>query len=89
MKTKSILSEAESVINGPRREAYGPAGESFRRIARVWSGLMSQKLKAPLSSSDVALMMTALKLCREVNKPGRDNRLDAIGYIALMDQIEN
>lgn len=80
----TILEEAAEVINGPRREAYGDAKESFSRIAAVWSSI----LKHPVTARDVALCMTGLKLCRESNAHGRDNLVDAVGYLALIEKAE-
>lgn len=78
-----ILTEARDIISGPRREAYGDVTESFERVAIVWSAL----LKHEVTASDVALLMAAFKLCREANRPSHDNRVDAIGYLALKEQL--
>lgn len=82
-----ILTEAAKLISGPRRESYGPVEESFERVATVASVLLARKLSAPLDGKDVAMFMVAMKLCREANQPAHDNRLDAIGYLALLDQL--
>lgn len=81
---KSILQEAEEIVGGPRREAYGSAKESFERIAAVWSAV----LKHPVTAAQVAQCMIGLKLCREANKPGRDNLVDICGYARLMEMIQ-
>lgn len=83
-KNKSILAEAEAIINGPRRAAYGDAQASFERIAKVWSAV----LKSPVTAREVALCMIGLKLCRESNKAGRDNLVDICGYAALAELLE-
>lgn len=80
---ESILQEAERIINGPRRDAYGPVEESFGRIAAVWSVV----LKHPVTAHQVALCMAGLKLCREANKPGRDNRVDGAAYFELANKV--
>lgn len=84
---KSILAEAEEIVNGPRREAYGPAKESFARLATVLSVVLHRKLKEPLTPHDAAMVGVALKLCRESVKPARDNRVDGAGYFDLADQV--
>ena len=84
---KSTLQEAEEIINGPRREAYGPVEESFNRIAAVWNATLFKKLKAQLSAHDVAMCMIGLKLCREANAHSHDNILDLIGYAALAEKV--
>lgn len=83
LPSESILQEAEQIVNGPRRDAYGPAEESFARVAAVWSSV----LKQPVTAHQVALCMIGLKLCREANKPARDNRVDLAGYVALADKL--
>lgn len=80
----TILEEADATINGPRRAAYGPAEESFARIATVWSALLRQ----PITATQVALCMAAFKLCREANAHSRDNLVDLCGYAALLQAIE-
>lgn len=79
----SVLQEAEQVINGPRRESYGDAKESFQKIADVWS----IALKTKVTPEQVALCMIGLKFCREANKPHRDNLVDLAGYAALLEKI--
>lgn len=81
--TKSVLQEAEEIINGERRDAYGPAEESFQRIATMWSVI----LKREVTSHQVALCMIAFKICREINKPKRDNLVDIAGYTALAEKV--
>lgn len=85
--SNSILLEAEEIIHGPRRDAYGPAKESFERLAQVLSVVLHRKLKEPLTSHDAAMVGVALKLCRESVKPNRDNRVDGAGYFALADEV--
>lgn len=80
---KSILLEAEEIINGPRRDSYGPVEESFQRVAAVWSAV----LKTTITPHQVALCMIGLKLCREANKPARDNLVDICGYAGLAEKV--
>jgi hypothetical protein len=83
----SILQEAEQIINGPRKDAYGPAQESFGRLAQVLSVVLFRKLKEPLTAHDAAMVGIALKVVRESNCPARDNRVDLCGYAALADAV--
>jgi hypothetical protein len=85
--SQSILQEAEQIINGPRRDAYGSAKESFERIAVVWNAQFGKKLKEPLTGQDVALAMIGFKLCRQANSHHRDNLVDICGYAELANQI--
>ena len=79
----SILTEAAHIINGPRRDAYGPVTESFTNIAAVWSAILRTTVTPP----QVALCMIALKLLREAHSAARDNRVDICGYAALLDGL--
>ena len=78
-----ILDEAKEIIQGERREAYGPVHESFEKIARLWSEVMGYKV----TPQQVALCMVQLKIAREIARPKKDNRIDIINYAALLDQL--
>lgn len=79
----TILEEAAVVINGPRREAYGPLKESYGRIAAMWSVL----LRTPVTAAQVAQCMIALKLVRESHSHSRDNAVDICGYAAPLEEL--
>lgn len=81
--SESILAEADRIINGPRREAYGPVEESFQRIADGWALILGQ----PVSSRQVALCMIWLKVMRHAQGKGRDDLVDISGYAALADKL--
>jgi hypothetical protein len=82
-----VLEDAARVIHGPRRQAYGPVEESFDALAQVLSVVLRKKLKEPLTSREVGLMMISLKLCREANAHERDNLVDLAGYAALTERV--
>jgi hypothetical protein len=75
----SILAEAEGLVNGARRDEYGPAEEGFAQYARGWSEIIG----AEVTPTQVALCMAWLKICRELNGHKRDSLVDAAGYIHL------
>ncbi len=79
----SILQEADKIIAGARRAEYGPARESFDRIAEMWSAQLKGRLSKPITGHEVALMMVTFKVCREMNKHKRDNLVDIGGYAGL------
>ena len=80
---ETVAQEAERMVSGDRREQYGPPVQHFEQVARVWSVLLDVNVDA----EDVALCMAALKLIRESYSQGRDNRVDAIGYLIIADEI--
>lgn len=87
---ESIETEARRIIGGERKDDYGSAKENFSNTALIWTGIIRARFKNAnihLDAQTVAIMMAAFKLCRESNKSKRDNRVDAIGYILLEEQI--
>ena len=52
-ENKTILQEAEEVINGQRRQDYGTPLESFTDIANIINVGLSHKLKGSLVAEDV------------------------------------
>lgn len=84
IKNKSILMEAESIVNGERRSDYGPS-ESFGKMARVHNELWGSKLEA----KDFVKMLMTVKLVRESFRHKTDNLVDLCGYAELLNRLEN
>lgn len=82
-KSKPILEEAAEIIEGARREDYGPVEKSFERIALVWSVVLGIKV----TTRQVGQCMIGMKLCRDANKPSRDSLVDICGYAALIEKL--
>lgn len=80
---------AASLVLGDRNADYGSPDADFAGIALMWSGLLNTVLKRHLTASDIALMMTALKLRRHAHKPKADNLIDAHGYLLCLDWVES
>ena len=81
---KSILSEAEEIVNGSRHSDYGDARESFGRVATIAS-VMTGKELAP---EDCCAVLMAVKLVRESFNHKRDNLVDLCGYAELMNRLK-
>lgn len=81
---KSILSEAEEIVNGSRHSDYGDARESFSSVATIAS-VMTGKELAP---EDCCAVLMAVKLVRESFKHKRDNLVDLCGYAELMNRLK-
>lgn len=79
----TVLQEAEKIINGARRKAYGPVEKSFQDVAAMWSVILGK----PVSMQQVAMCMVALKMCRQLNSAKRDNIVDMAGYVGLMEKL--
>lgn len=80
----SVAVEAERIINGPRRDTYGPVEESFQRIADLWKPVLGIEVTV----EQVAAMMVLLKVARELGgQHHRDNLVDICGYALLWDRL--
>lgn len=97
---KTVLDEANSLINGNRQEAYGHPLENFTDIADLWTAYLRVKAydfqkaeadtEAPtdsLAAEDVAMMQALLKIAREAKHPKRDNQVDGAGYLGCLELI--
>lgn len=78
----SILTEADSIMNGSRAKDYGE--NSLPRVAQYWSTYLGKDI----TGRDVANLMILLKVAREGHAVKRDNHVDIAGYVALADQLE-
>ena len=91
MKKKNkvnILLKANEIINerGEEKERmYGPMLETMQRAA----DLASQMTGKDITNRDIHLCMVAMKLAREAYHHKEDNLLDAIAYIASLNNLEN
>lgn len=81
---KSILSEAEEIVNGSRHSDYGDARESFSRVATIASVMTGKEL----TPEDCCAVLMAVKLVRESFNHKRDNLVDLCGYAELMNQLK-
>lgn len=79
--SETILQEAQRLVYGDRQAAYGHPYDDYSRTARMWEAILGLP---PLTIEPriACLMMAAVKISREVNKPKRDNITDLAGYAA-------
>ena len=90
MTRGNVLTEALTIINGERQDAYGNPEDNFRLIADLWNAYLHASMSDDISPKDVAMMMSLLKIAREVNGAGkRDNLVDAAGYIGLAGDMQD
>ena len=84
MNRADILTTAEQLINGDRARNYGDAATNFQRIADLWTPILG----VTVTSEQVALCLTQLKIARLIQSPTHeDSWVDAAGYIALGGEI--
>lgn len=48
---KSVLMEAESIINGQRRQDYGSVTESFSNVASLWTEYLERHAQTAIASA--------------------------------------
>ena len=86
----NILEEAQGIIYGDREQTYGKPDANLKRIALLWDTYLHGKYgwAVDLSAEDVCWMMVLLKMARQMNADKRDNLVDAAGYIALIERLE-
>jgi hypothetical protein len=85
MVTRSeILDTAREYVTQDRAATHGDAERNFELIADYWSA----HLDLNITASDVAVMMTLLKIARIRSNPHNlDNWVDACGYMACGGEI--
>ena len=84
IKTKSILSEAERIVNGDRQADYSDPVENFKHIAEIASAIMGKDITA----EECCIVMIAVKLARESYRHKRDNLVDLAGYAEILNRIK-
>ena len=79
-----ILDTAKSCVSGQREQDHGKAENNFELIAKFWSSYLDHEV----TSVDVALMMTLLKIARiHTGRQTEDSFVDACGYISCGGEI--
>ena len=84
----NILEEANKIINlrsEEKEREYGPFKESMEKAAIVASELCNKKI----TTEDFYKCMIALKISRMAYNLKEDSLLDAVGYIAALNNFKN
>jgi len=88
MKKRTILQDAQELVDGKRKTDYGDPRESFEKIATVATIIMDKhcpkcKKEITLTVIDVCRILKAVKLIREAYRHKRDNLVDECGYARI------
>jgi hypothetical protein len=92
---KPVLEEAHECVFNDREQIYGAPGKNLRVVASFWEEYLHARGywndDAPgMTAQDVCYMMALLKIARLANDPAHhDSQVDACGYIALADRVQN
>lgn len=84
MTKESALEEAQRLVHGDRDESYGHPIDGYTRVGRLWGAMLGI---ADIDPRVCVLMMAALKISREVDRPKRDNRVDLAGYAECAQMV--
>ena len=86
---QTVLEEAQVIVSGVRRAAYGPPEDNFKRIADLWNvHLVNTGREGSITPKDVAAFMMLMKVARLAETPDhRDSIVDIIGYAACYAEI--
>ena len=87
-KDKSILTEADSIVNNRSEESdrqYGPFSEGMDRAAMIFNGMTGMEI----TGREMFKAMLALKFSRESYNHKKDNLLDSVAYIQGLENYEN
>lgn len=78
-----LLKEADDLL-AEREMTHGRMDRNFANIASLWSTYLGQ----PITSEQVALCMTLVKIARTMTgTTNRDDLLDAAGYIGVAEEM--
>jgi len=86
---QTAVAEAQAIVYGDREETYGHPAKNLNAIAEMWTTyLNSKEWGQGLTARDVCQMMVLLKIARDAHKQKRDNVVDELGYLMLIDRCE-
>ena len=85
VNTKSVLLQAESIVNNDRNEQYGDANEAFELYAKI----LETTFGIVLTPSELCKVMIAVKLGRLKYKYKEDSIIDTCGYLELLNRLES
>jgi uncharacterized protein (DUF1015 family) len=84
-EVKSILTEAESIVNGDRNVQYGNPNEAFKEYSNILEATFGIKL----TPAEICKVQIAIKLGRLKYKHKRDSIVDLCGYAEILNRLEN
>jgi DNA-binding protein H-NS len=84
----NILEKANEIVflrSEEKERQYGPFTEGMHRASKIASGMTGKDI----TTEDMFKCMVALKLSRESYNHKYDNLLDAIAYLAALNEYHN
>lgn len=80
------LTKAINLVHGERAAQYGHPKDVYSKVLPMWTGILG----VPVSYEKFCFCMIALKMARELTKPGGagdDNLVDIAGYVGVLNRI--
>lgn len=89
MKAPDFCIQAANLISGDRKKTHGEPEYNMAVSAGLLNAFLHNKLKEPLTSADIAMVMALMKAARIVSGGNHnpDDYIDLIGYTAIAGQI--
>lgn len=86
---KTVLDEAVAAVNGSRADNYGDQLTNFTNIADRMTITLREKLIAPITPQEVALLMMDVKIARLAKTGGqhKDSIVDIAGYALCLEKV--
>tara|TARA_Y100000385_G_C12807039_1_gene514415 strand:- start:197 stop:670 length:474 start_codon:yes stop_codon:yes gene_type:complete len=84
VENKSILLEAENIVNGDRDEQYSDPNIAFTE----YSEILKATFGIDLTPSEICKVQMAIKLGRIKYKYKRDSIVDLCGYAEILNRLE-
>lgn len=90
MREPTVLQEAQQLIYGARADKYGHPTENHGCTAAMASAYLSRRYGRPivLDAEDICVINVLQKISRQANEPGRDNLVDAAGYLGNIERLK-
>ncbi len=85
-KRKTLLQEADGLVNGQKHDAYGTWGENWSRV-RDMARASGRPGLGEITCEDLMVLMILVKIARETSKAQHDNPLDIAGYAQGLDEV--
>ena len=84
-----ILTTAHSLVYGDRHADYGPPVDDFTTQAAMFSAYLTRTNGHPVivRPQDIGPLMILVKVARQAHRPKRDNMVDAAGYAACTQDV--
>lgn len=84
----ALLDGAKVAVCRDRNADYGNPADNFGRTVDLINAVLKDKLKAPITSAEFALMMIQVKVARLMHEPMKtDSWTDIAGYAACGSEV--